>query len=332
VLYFRQPPDVQHLLPTASVRGTETTGGPCALEIPDRIAQLKRERNAVILAHTYQPGDVQDVADFVGDSYGLSVEASRTKADVIVFCGVMFMAETAAILNPTRKVIIPDPSAGCPMAEMIEPRDLVDLKRKHPEHVVMCYVNSTAEIKALSDICCTSSNAVKIASQIPKNKGIIFVPDKHLGSFVQEKTGHNMVLWNGCCPTHMRIKPAMLLTARKAHPNAVIMIHPEAVKECRDLADQILSTGGMCDFVKSDPRTEYVIATEIGIIHTLKKQNPSKSFYPLDPSITCPNMAKGSLKKTLAALEGTGGQVVTVASDVAAKAEASLRRMLEMSK
>jgi quinolinate synthase len=297
-----------------------------------QITQLKKKQNAVILAHTYQPGDVQDVADFVGDSYGLSVEAARTKADVIIFCGVLFMAETAAILNTKKKVILAEPTAGCPMADMITPPELRKLRRENPDCLVLCYVNSTAEIKALSDICCTSSNAVKIAEQIPARRGIIFVPDKHLGSYVQEKTGRRMVLWNGCCPTHARITPEMVQEARHAHPDAVVLMHPEAPKESRKLADQILSTGGMCQFAKKDSHGEYIIATEIGIIHTLQKQNPKKRFYPVSDTITCPNMRKGSVQSVLAALEGTGGLHVTVPEDIAVKAEGALRRMLEMSK
>jgi len=299
--------------------------------VSERIKKLKKEKNAVVLAHTYQPGEVQDIADYVGDSYGLSVQAVDTPADCIIFCGVMFMAETAAILNPGKRVVIPEPTAGCPMADMIEPHDLVELKNAHPDGVVMCYVNSTAEIKALSDICCTSSNALKIAQKIPPEKPILFVPDRHLGSWIQEKTGRSMVLWNGCCPTHVRITPDMVARARKEHPDATVMMHPEAPRESRELADVILSTGGMCSFVGNDSAHEYIVATEEGLIHTLQRECPQKAFYPVGSGITCPNMKKGSLASTLAALEGSGGQVVTVAADVAAKAKTSLERMLEMS-
>jgi quinolinate synthase len=296
------------------------------------LQSLKREKNAVILAHTYQPAEVQDVADYVGDSYGLSVEATKTPAEVIIFCGVMFMAETAAILNPKKRVIIPEPGAGCPMADMITAAELADLKKKHPGHLVICYVNSTADIKALSDICCTSSNAVKIVFQLPKEQGIIFVPDKHLGGWVQEKTGHSMVLWDGFCPTHVRIQPDMVKQVRAAHPRAVVLIHPEAPKASRDLADKVLSTGGMCDFVKKDLAVEYIIATETGIIHTLKKQNPAKRFYPVTEHALCPNMKKTSLDLVVETLQGTAGQVVTVPANIAEKARKSLTRMLEMSR
>jgi quinolinate synthase len=303
------------------------------VSIQQEIRELKRERNAIILAHTYQPAEVQDIADFVGDSYGLSVEAAAARADVIVFCGVMFMAETAALLNPSRTVIIPEPSAGCPMADMIEPEDLVALKAKHPGHVVMCYVNSTAAIKALSDICCTSANALAIARQIPAERGIIFVPDEHLGDYVAEETGRDIVLWKGFCPTHLRITEEMLRQARMEHPKAAILIHPEATRVCRHLADQVLSTGGMCRFVKADTtHQEYVIATEVGIIHTLEKQNPQKRFIALSDRISCPNMKKGSLLSVKEALEGRRGMVVKVPEEVAAKARRCLEKMLEMSK
>jgi quinolinate synthase len=297
----------------------------------DSIQSLKRQKNAVILAHTYQPAEVQDSADFVGDSYGLSVEAVKVKANTIIFCGVMFMAETAALLNPAKRVIIPEPGAGCPMAEMITADELRALKQKHPDHIVICYVNSTADIKALSDICCTSSNALKIVRQIPPDQGIIFVPDKHLGGYVQEKSGHEMVLWDGFCPTHVRIMPDMIKAARAMHPAAAVLIHPEAPKASRDAADQVLSTGGMCDFAKGDAGEEYIIATETGIIHTLQKQNPAKRFFPVSDLALCPNMKKMTLEKVLAALEGSAGMVVTVPVDIAEKARKSLTRMMEMS-
>lgn len=299
--------------------------------VADRIKILKAAKNAVILAHTYQPPEVQDCADYVGDSYGLSVEAIATRAEMIIFCGVMFMAETAAILNPLKTVIIPEPRAGCPMADMIRPRDLVDLKARYPGHVVVCYVNSTAEIKSLSDVCCTSSNALAIVEKLPVDKGIIFVPDKHLGSYVEEQTGRAMVLWNGFCPTHAQINPDLVLKARAAHPRALVLMHPEAPRESRRLADRILSTGGMCSFVKKDPHEEFVIATESGIIHTLEKQNPDKRFFPVKKDLTCPNMKKTTLDLVLGSLEGSAGKKVVVAPVIAEKARHALVRMLEMS-
>jgi len=294
------------------------------------LLRLKKEKNAVILSHTYQPAGVQDAADFVGDSYGLSVEATKVKAGTIVFCGVRFMAETAAILNPAKKVVLAVPAAGCPMADMIKAPDLLALKRANPSHCVMCYVNSPAKVKAHADICCTSSNALDIARKLPPDQEIIFVPDKYLGDYVAEQLGRPLVLWNGFCPTHARITPAMVERARREHPEALVMIHPEAPRESRHLADQVLSTGGMCEFVKQSGHAEFIVATEIGILHTLRKQNPSMKFYPVSDTITCPNMRKGSLESITNALEGTGGEVITVPPDIAAAAGRSLRRMLEM--
>lgn len=302
------------------------------MNVFQRIEYLKKEKNAIILAHTYQPGEVQDCADFVGDSYGLSVAAARVeKADSIIFCGVRFMAETAALLNPNKKVIMPEPDAGCPMADMITPQELLEFKACYPDYIVLCYVNSTAEIKALSDICCTSSNALKIVRQLPKETGIIFIPDKHLGSWVQEQTGHTMVLWEGFCPTHMLISIVMLRAARHAYPHAQLLIHPEAEKECRDFADEVLSTGGMCDYVKKSPCSEFIIATETGILHTLKKQNPDKFFYAVSDDVLCPNMKKTTLQSVCNALEGKGGEVITVPEPVAKKAVRAIQRMLAMS-
>ena len=295
-----------------------------------KIAALKAKRNAVILAHTYQPGEVQDVADFVGDSYGLSVEATKVKAGTIVFCGVRFMAETAAILNPGKTVVLAVPDAGCPMADMITAADLAELKKQYPGRSVLCYVNSTAEVKALSDVCVTSSNAVAIANKLPAERGIIFVPDKYLGDYVAEQTGRDIVLWNGFCPTHARITPTMMAAARAAHPGALVLIHPEAPRESRTLADKVFSTGGMCSFAEKSDAREFVVATEIGILHTLQKQNPGKRFYPISPLITCPNMRKGSLASIKAALDGSGGKIISVPEAVAARAERALRMMLEM--
>lgn len=302
------------------------------LNLQSGIENMKKDQKAVILAHTYQPAEVQDIADYVGDSYGLSVQAGNTKAEKIIFCGVRFMAETAAVLNPSTTVILPEPAAGCPMADMITPDALLELKACHPDFLVMCYVNSTVEIKALSDVCCTSSNAVKIARNLPQGKGIIFVPDKHLGSYVQEQTGREMVFWDGFCPVHQQFTPEMINQARILHPHSLILIHPEAAKECRDLADHIFSTGEMCDFVKKSSHTEFTIATEKGIIHTLKKANPAKTFHVLSDNTVCPNMKKYSLLSVNKALEGNGGEIITVDKTIADKARKSLQAMLDMSR
>ena len=299
-------------------------------ELRDEIAALKKERDAIILAHTYQPGELQDCADYVGDSYGLSVAARKAEASTIIFCGVRFMAETAAILNPSRRVILPEPLAGCPMADMIAPEELKELKAQYPDHLVMCYVNSTAEIKALSDVCCTSSNAERIARRLPAGRGIIFVPDQYLGSWVKERTGREMVLWNGLCPTHLRITPDLLRAARMAHPGAEILIHPEATYECRELADAVLSTGGMCDYAASSSRDEFIIATETGLLHTLRKQNPDKKFFPVSDTVICPNMKRGSLASLRAALLGTGGERIVVEEKTARLALRSIEEMLRL--
>ena len=301
------------------------------LEQRDEIAALKKERDAVILAHTYQPGEIQDCADYVGDSYGLSVAVRKAEASVIVFCGVRFMAETAAILNPSRRVILPEPKAGCPMADMITPEELKELKAQYPDHLVMCYVNSTAEIKALSDVCCTSANAERIARRLPPGRGVIFVPDQHLGSWVRERTGREMVLWNGLCPTHLRITPDLLRAARKEHPGAEILIHPEATRECRELANVVLSTGGMCDYAEASSGGEFIIATENGLLHTLRKRNPGKSFFSVSDSILCPNMKRGSLASLRNALMGTGGEHVVVEEETAKQALRSIEEMLNLS-
>ena len=306
--------------------------GKLMAELRDEIAALKKERNAVILAHTYQPGDVQDCADYVGDSYGLSVAACNAEAEVIVFCGVRFMAETAAILNPSRRVILPEPKAGCPMADMITPEELKELKSQYPNHLVMCYVNSTAEIKAMSDVCCTSANAEHITRRLPADRGIIFVPDQHLGSWVRERTGREMVLWNGLCPTHLRITPDLIRAARKAHPDAELIIHPEATHECRELADAVLSTGGMCDYTASSSCGEFIIATENGLLHTLRKRNPDKSFFAVSDSIICPNMKRGNLTSLRDALLGVGGEHIVVDEETSKQALRSIEKMLRLSK
>jgi quinolinate synthase len=300
-------------------------------QVIQQILALKQKRKAVILAHTYQPAPIQDLADYVGDSYGLSVEATKTPAETIVFCGVTFMAETAAILNPGIRVLLPEPTAGCPMADMITPGDLVDLKAQHPQYLVVCYVNSSAEIKALSDVCCTSSNAVAIVKKLPAEKGLIFVPDKYLGSFVKAQTGRNMVLWDGFCPTHLRITPALMRAARQQHPHAVIMIHPEAEDACRELADVVLSTGGMARYAAESKAGEFVIATENGLLHYLRKNNPGKIFYEVSDTVTCPNMKKTTLHSVLNALEGSGGITVSVPPNIAKKARKALTVMLELS-
>ena len=296
----------------------------------DEIRSLARKRRAVILAHYYCPDEVQEAADYVGDSLGLARTAAAASAEVIVFAGVHFMAETASILCPDKKVVLTHPGAGCPMADMITPEDLKELKTQYPDHLVMCYVNSTVDIKALSDVCCTSANAEQIASRLPEDRSIIFVPDQYLGSWVMERTGREMILWNGLCPTHLRITPDLIRAAHNAHPDAEILVHPEATHECRELADAVLSTGGMCDYAEASSCKEFIIATENGLLHTLRTRNPDKSFFPVSETIICPNMKRGSLVSLRNALRGTGGEHIVVEEETAKQAQRSIDEMLRL--
>jgi len=295
----------------------------------DKIQALKAKCNAVILAHNYQPDDIQDVADFAGDSLGLSVQASQTDADVIVFCGVRFMAETAAILSPDKKVLMPEPGAGCPMADMITAEQLRDLKQQYPQALVVCYVNSTAEVKAESDYCCTSSNAVEVVRSLPADKQILFVPDQHLGRFVQEQTGRDMVLWPGYCSTHVRIGENDIKEARQKYPQAVVMAHPECSEPVKELADELLSTGQMLKLAETSKATQFIVATEIGILHPLKKVRPDAEFIEASPRGICPNMKKTTMDKLLASLENLQYEV-TVPQEIAERAKRALDRMVEV--
>jgi quinolinate synthase len=297
-------------------------------ELIKKIQSLKDERNAVILAHNYQNGDIQDIADFAGDSLGLSIQAASTDADVIVFCGVLFMAETAAILSPEKTVLLPDRNAGCPMADMITAGQLTEQKEKHPDALVVCYVNSTAEVKALSDYCCTSSNAVELVKTLPQDRSILFVPDRHLGRFVIDRTGRDdIILWPGHCPTHVVIAAESIKNAKKNRPDAVVLAHPECSKEAAGCADELLSTGQMLSFVRDSSAKQFIIATEIGIIHTLQKENPDKEFIPASERAICPNMKKITLEKLLWSLEDMQ-YIITIPEETAAKAKKALNRMI----
>jgi quinolinate synthase len=298
-------------------------------QLLQKIGKLKEQRKAVILAHNYQPGEIQDLADFTGDSLGLSIKASQTDAQVIVFCGVRFMAETAAILCPGKTVLLPDKFAGCPLADMITAQELRRLKQKNPGAVVVCYVNSSAEVKAESDYCCTSANAVELVNSLPADRTIIFVPDQHLGRFVAERTGRDMVLWPGYCPTHVLITEDDIKTAKGRHPDAVVMAHPECTEPVKSLADQLLSTGQMLKFAAKSPAKKFIVATEIGIIHTLKKQNPQAEFIAASDRAVCPNMKKITLAKIIGSLEDMQYRV-TVSEEIAKRAKKSLDRMVEI--
>ncbi len=299
------------------------------ISIEDKINNLKVKKNAVILAHNYQVGEVQDIADFTGDSLGLSRQAASTKADVIVFCGVRFMAETAKILSPGKTVLLPEKNAGCPMANMITGAQLREMKAKHPEALVVCYVNTTAEVKAESDYCCTSSNAVELVRSLPSDKEIIFVPDKYLGSYVKEQTGKDIILWPGYCATHAKIDPENIKRLKGEFPDSIVLAHPEANREVWDVSDELLSTGQMLSYARESANKRFIIATEVGIIHTLKKENPSKDFIAVSSKTVCPNMKKINLEKVLWALENDEFQVELDAA-IMDKARHSLERMLEV--
>ncbi|HEG43476.1 MAG TPA: quinolinate synthase NadA [Phycisphaerales bacterium] len=300
-----------------------------SITLIEKIQHLKTQRKAVILTHNYQIGEVQDIADFVGDSLGLSIQAATTKAETIVFCGVRFMAETAAILSPEKTILLPDKTAGCPMADMINADQLRELKAKHPGALVVCYVNSTAEVKALSDYCCTSGNAVELVSSIPAGREVIFVPDKYLGQHVINLSGRDMILWPGYCTTHARITAEDIEIARNKYPDAVVLAHPECNDPVKAAADELLSTAQMIAFAKKSSAKDFIIATESGILHSLKKQNPEKNFIPVTEKAICPNMKKITLEKVLWSLEDMQYKI-TVDENMRIKAKAALDRMLEV--
>ncbi|NCO66035.1 MAG: quinolinate synthase [Candidatus Aquicultor secundus] len=300
----------------------------CDTNMVNEIQRLKKERNAIILAHNYQVAEVQDIADFVGDSLRLSQQAAATSADVIVFCGVHFMAETAAILSPTKTVLLPDINAGCPMADMVTADELREFKAQHPGTPVVTYINSSAEVKAESDYCCTSANAVKIIEAIDADE-IIFVPDQHLGHYAATKTSKNIILWKGYCPTHRRITPEELTKQKEAHPNAKAVVHPESLAEVIALADAVASTEGILRYARETDAKEFIIGTEVGILHRLRKENPDKVFYPAFERAICPNMKRTTLEKVLFSLQDME-HVITVPEDIAALAKRAIDRMLQI--
>ena len=294
----------------------------------EKILSLKRGRNAVILAHNYQLGEVQDIADFVGDSLELSQKAAKTEADVIVFCGVHFMAETASILCPDKVVLLPDIHAGCPMADMITAERLRERKRELPGATVVCYINSSAEVKAESDVCCTSANAVKVIESLDA-KEILFVPDQYLGHYISTKTDKSMILWPGFCPTHIRIQPQYITALRREYPQAKVAVHPECRPEVIALADEVLSTGGICRYASKSEVKEMIVGTEIGIIHRLRKENPGKKFIPASEQAVCPRMKLIALENILWSLEEMTPEV-KVPKEIYLKAKAAVDRMLEV--
>jgi len=296
-------------------------------QLAEEIRRLARERNATILAHNYQRGEVQDVADYTGDSLELARRATQVDADVIVFCGVYFMAETAAILNPGKTVLIPDPTAGCPMADMITGAQLRELKAKHPGAKAVCYVNSTAEVKAECDMCVTSGNAERVMATFAPDEEIIFVPDQHLGSHIMGMLGRKYLLWPGYCPTHAALNAKSIADARAAHPGAPVLVHPECARDVRDAADERLSTGGMCRYARESSAKEIVVGTEVGILHRLRQENPDKVFHPVNDRLVCPNMKKTTLENLAECLREMKHRVV-VPEDVAARARRAIDAML----
>jgi quinolinate synthase len=299
-----------------------------ASNIIKRIQELKKARNAVILAHNYQRGEVQDIADFRGDSLELAQQATRTKADVIVFCGVHFMAETASILNPKKKVLLPDASAGCPMADMITAEQLRQRKRELPGVTVVTYVNSTAEVKAESDYCCTSANGVKVVNAI-KDKEILFVPDQYLGDYITKKTGKSMHMWPGYCPTHVKILPEDIIQRKKEYPKAKVVVHPECRPDVIDLADGVFSTSGMVRYAAREEVKELIVGTEVEIVHRLTRENPGKKFIPASNKAICPDMKKITLEKILESLE-TLTPEVKVPEEIRVNALLPVERMLKI--
>ena len=297
----------------------------------DRIEALKKERGAVILAHNYELAEVQDIADYTGDSLELSIRAAETEAKTILFCGVSFMAETAKVLSPGKTVLIPAPHAGCAMADMVDAAGLAALKAQHPGAVVVTYVNSTAEVKALSDICVTSANAEKIVRQIPADREIIFVPDMNLGRNIMNSTGRKMIFWQGFCPTHKRITNAEIERRKKEFPDALVLAHPECNPEIAPLVDEFLSTGGICKYVKQSSRKQFIIVTEIGILHRLQKENPDKVLIPGSAQAVCPWMKLIRLGDVLRSLEKME-YAVDLPSELIERAAQPIRKMLELSK
>ncbi|MFC1940818.1 quinolinate synthase NadA [Chloroflexota bacterium] len=298
-------------------------------ELIRKISDLKKRKNAIILAHNYQLGEIQDIADFVGDSLELSQKAAKTDADVIIFCGVHFMAETASILCPKKIVILPDTHAGCPMADMITVPGLREKKKEYPKATVVCYVNTTATVKAESDVCCTSANAVQIVEKLDQAEEIIFVPDQYLGHYISTKTGRDMILWPGYCPTHMRIQPQEFSRLRAEYPQAKVVVHPECRPEVIALADEVQSTSGICRFSRETEAKEIIVGTEIGILHRLKKENPGKRFIPASEQAVCPRMKLITLETVLWSLESMANQI-RIPERTRLKAKAAVDKMIEV--
>lgn len=306
-----------------------------SLDLFEEIEKLKKEKNAVILAHYYQEPDIQDIADYIGDSLGLSQQAAKTDADIIVFAGVHFMAETAKILSPQKKVLLPDLKAGCSLADSCPPHLFRKFKEQYPDHLVITYVNCTAELKALSDIVCTSSNAVGIVESLPKEQKIIFGPDKNLGAYVIKKTGRDMVLWNGACMVHEIFSREKITKLKERYPNAKLLAHPECEDVILEMADYVGSTTGLLKYSSSNAATVFIVATESGIMHQMQKENPGKKFIPAPPNNNCacndcPHMKLNTLEKLYLCMKNESPEI-TVPPNIIDRAVLPIQRMLSIS-
>lgn len=306
-----------------------------SLDLFAEINKLKKEKNAIILAHYYQDADIQDIADYIGDSLGLSQEAAKTNADIIVFAGVHFMAETAKILCQNKKVLLPDLKAGCSLADSCPADKFQSFKDKHPDHIVISYINCTAELKTLTDIVCTSTNAVQIVESLPQGQKIIFAPDKNLGAYINKKTGRNMVLWDGACMVHEIFSLEKIVRLKNSHPDALLLAHPECEAKILEIADYIGSTTGILNYATKSNSKEFIVATEAGIIHQMQKLNPGKSFIPAPPNNSCacndcPHMKLNTLEKLYNCLKYEQPEIV-LDPEIIEKAKKPIIRMLELS-
>lgn len=293
------------------------------------INRLKKEKDAVIVAHNYQVDDVQDIADLVGDSFALSKFCAQDDRKTIVFCGVHFMAESAKILSPDKTVLLPERHAGCPMADMVTREALIEEKKKHPNAAVVCYINSSAEVKAECDVCCTSSNALKIISKLPQEE-ILFVPDENLGRYIQAQLPEKkFIYWKGYCPTHNRIKTDEVIKIKELHPDALVLVHPECREEIWRLADFVGSTTQIIEYANKSDAKKFIIGTEVGVLHTLKRENPEKEFFLMSSGLICPNMKKTSVESVYKALRDNEYEI-TLSDEIIEKASKCLERMLEL--
>ena len=306
-----------------------TTGSPPKRNLIKEILAWKKKREAIILAHVYQPGEIQDIADFTGDSLFLSQQAAKTKAKVIVFCGVQFMAETASILSPEKIVLLPEIKSGCPLADMAPAEKVKSKIKELPEALVVSYVNSSAVVKSLSDYCCTSANAVQVARSIPAEKNILFLPDMNLADFTARKTKRNIIPWQGYCPTHHLLTKEDVIKVKKLHPKALLLVHPECRPEVCNLANYIGSTREIIEFAGNNPAKEYIIGTELGILHPLKKNNPEKQFFAASEKMICKDMKLITLEKVLSSLQNLEPQII-VPEDIREKSLKALNRMIEI--